>query len=186
MADSKKTITGSRFSLVVGGPFHQMLSRLGLTGVDQLPTRRAALFLALSAWLLPALLVVLQSLYDDRYSGWEFFTDWTVYARYPIAIWIMVATERYADIRLIILTGHFREASLISDADLPAFHSTLAKADRHSASALAELVILAAVLIWSGFTAQYSVLLSGEGWVSVSMLIDVLISKLFDGMQIVV
>lgn len=76
----------------------------------------------------------------------------------------MVATERYADVRLTTLTGHFREACIISDADQPAFNSALAKADRRSASTLAELVILTAALIWSGFSAHYSVLLSGGGW----------------------
>ncbi len=110
-----------RFSLVVGGPFHRTLSRLGLTTADHLPTQQASIVLAMLAWLLPALLVVGQSLTDDHYSGWGFFSDWTVYARYLIAIWIMVATERYADVRLTTLTGHFREACIISDADLPAF-----------------------------------------------------------------
>ena len=62
-----------RFSLVVGGPFHGLLSRLGLTGEDSLPTLQAALILALVAWLPPALLVALQSLADDSYSGWSFF-----------------------------------------------------------------------------------------------------------------
>lgn len=164
MADSEKTITSSRFSLVVGGPFHGTLRRLGLTGKDQLPTRRAALVLALTAWLLPALLVAVQSLFDDRYSGWGFFLDWTVYTRYLLAIWVMIATERYADGRLITLTQQFREARIISDADLPAFRSALTNADRRSASTLAELVILAAVVAWSGVTADYTVVLSGTAW----------------------
>jgi len=47
-----------RFSLVLGDPFHRMLHHLGLTGEDQLPTLRAALILALLAWLPPALLAV--------------------------------------------------------------------------------------------------------------------------------
>jgi len=41
------TNTGERFSLVVWGPFHAVLHRLGLTGADRLPTQRAALGLAL-------------------------------------------------------------------------------------------------------------------------------------------
>ena len=91
---------GERFSLVLGGPFHGVLHRLGLTGADHLPTQGAALLLALVAWLLPALLVAAQSLADDGYSGWGHFTDWTVHTRYLIGIWAMIATERYADGRL--------------------------------------------------------------------------------------
>lgn len=162
--NSASTGPGAHFSLVQGGPFHALLRRLGLTGTDQLPTQRAGLLLALSAWLLPALFVVIQSLVDDDYRGWGYFSDWTVYARYLIAIWIMIATERYADARLIILTQHFRSARIISNEELPLFKSALDKADRSSSSAVAELCILAAVMVWSGLTAHYTVALSGVGW----------------------
>ena len=153
-----------RFSLVVGGPFHAVLRRLGLTGADQLPTRRAAISLALVAWLPPALLAVAQSLVDARYSGWGFFTDLTVHTRYLVAIWMMVATERYADGRIVLLTRQFREARLLSDHGLPAFAAVLAIADRRSSSALAEVVIVAAALVWSGLTARYAVALAGSSW----------------------
>ena len=66
--------TQERFSLVTGGPFHSLLRRLGLTGPDQLPTWRAALLLALAAWLLPVPLLVAQSLLDAGYGGWDYFT----------------------------------------------------------------------------------------------------------------
>jgi hypothetical protein len=153
-----------RFSLVVGGPIHGLLRRLLLTGADELPTWRGALALALLAWLPPALLAVAQTLVDDRYSGWGFFTDWMVHTRYLIAIWIMIATERYADGRLIALTQHFRQARILSDKDQPAFKALLAVADRRSASAPAELIILAAALVWSGVTAHYTVDLTGSSW----------------------
>jgi hypothetical protein len=79
--DPRPSAPADRFSLVAGGPFHAVLSRLSLTGADQLPTRRAALGLALLAGLPPALLAVVQSLVDSQYSGWGFFTDWTVSTR---------------------------------------------------------------------------------------------------------
>lgn len=95
-------------ALVQGGPFHALLRRLRLTGADQLPTRRAALGLALLAWLAPALLAVFESLMDARYFGWGYFADWMAYTRYLIAIWVMVATERYADGRLLVLVQQLR------------------------------------------------------------------------------
>src|SRR3972149_3622905 len=153
-----------RFSLVVGGPFHAVLRRLGLTGADQLPPRRAAISLALVAWLPPALLAVAQTLVDARYSGWGFFTDLTVHTRYLVVIWGMVATERYADGRLVLLTRQFREARLPSDGGLPALGGGRAIADRRSSSALAEVVIVAAALVWSGLTARYAVALAGSSW----------------------
>jgi hypothetical protein len=91
-----------RFSLVAGGPFHAALRRLRLIGADQLPTRPAAVGLALLAWLPPALLAIAQSVLDGRYSGWGFFIDSTVHTRYLIAIGTMLATERYADGRIVL------------------------------------------------------------------------------------
>ena len=167
----RRPLTGSgsadatdRFSLVAGGPFSAVLGRLGLIGADQLPTRRAAIGLALLAWLPPALLAAAQSLVDDRYSGWGFFADSTVYTRYLVAIWVMLATERYADGRIALLSRQFRDARLVSDDGLPAFQAALADADRRSSSALAEAVILGAALIWSSLTARYAVALAGSSW----------------------
>jgi hypothetical protein len=75
-----------RFSIVAGGGFHRLLGRLGLLGDDQLPSHAAALGLALSAWSIPALVAVAQTLFDASYSGWDYFRDPTVYARYLVAV----------------------------------------------------------------------------------------------------
>jgi hypothetical protein len=162
--DSGSGDPADRFSLVLGGPFHAVLRRLGLTGADQLPALRAASVLALLAWLPPALLAAAQSLVDGAYSGWGFFTDWTVLTRYLVAIWVMIVTERYADGRIVLLTRQFREARLLSDDAVPGFLAALALADRRSASRLAEGVIVAAALAWSGFTESYVVELAGSSW----------------------
>jgi hypothetical protein len=155
---------GERFSLVAGGPFHTVLRRFGLIGQDQLPTRTAALVLALLAWLPPALLAVAQALVDDHRSGWGFFTDTTVYTRFLIAIWMMVVTERYADGRILVLARQFREGRLLPDDQLPALAAVFAIADRRSSSALAETIIAVAALVWSGMTAHYTVEVAGTSW----------------------
>ncbi len=154
----------ARFSLVVGGPFSWLLQRLGLTGADQLPTGRSAVIVALLAWLPPALLALAQSLTDPDYAGWGFFTDPMTSTRYLVAIWMMLATEHYADCRLITLASNFRAARLLSDEDLPAFQQALDVADRRSSSAIAELVIAVVVLFWSGLTADYTVELARSAW----------------------
>lgn len=58
-----------RFSLVGGGPFDALLDRFGLIGEDQLPTWRAAVVMALLAWMPPAALAVMQALFDSQYAG---------------------------------------------------------------------------------------------------------------------
>jgi hypothetical protein len=153
-----------KFSLVVGGPFHTLLSRLGLTGADQLPMLRAAVVLALLAWLPPALLAIAQSLIDSHYSGWSFFTDLTVYTRFLIAVGVMVATERYADSRTLMLVQEFRNARLLSDHSRSAFATALAIADRRSSSRLAELLILIVAVVWSTITTLYTIETIGTSW----------------------
>ena len=102
-------------SLVRGGPFHRALDRLGLLGADRLPTPRAAVAVALLAWLPPAILAVVQSLTDDSYRGFSFFSDFTTHTRYLFAIAMMIATERYASGRVSLLLRQFRSAHLIPD-----------------------------------------------------------------------
>lgn len=166
---SKEVDTGSgarapHFSLVVGGPFYAVLSRLGLTGADRLPLPRAAVALALLAWLAPALLAVAQSVIDSSYSGWGFFTDPTVYTRYLVAVWVMIATERYADSRVTMLVNEFRDTRLVSKDGQPAFEAALGRADRRSSSWLAELFILFIAVAWSAFSIRYVIEMMGAGW----------------------
>jgi len=164
MNDGRSGDAADRFSLVAGGPFHAILARIGLIGRDQLPTHPAALGLALLAWLPPALLAIAQALAEGRQSSWGFFADATVYTRYLIAIGVMIATERYADGRIALLTRQFREAQLLSAEGLPGFSAAVALADRRSSSRVAELIVAVAALVWSGVTASYAVELAGSSW----------------------
>ena len=153
-----------RFSLVVGGPFHDVLLRLGLIADDGLPRGRVAVALAALAWVPPALLVVAQSLLDDGYSGWGFFSDATVFARYMVAISMMVATERYADRRLNTLIQQFRIARLIADGHESQFAAALAVADRRSSSNVAEAVIFAAAIAFAAWSTRYAVVTASSTW----------------------
>jgi hypothetical protein len=164
MMQSESATPDTSFSLVAGGPFYLVLRRLGLLGADRLTTLRCATFLALLAWLPPALLAVAQSLADGSDRGWSYFTDLTVPARYLIAIWAMVATERYADSRFKILGLQFREAKLLSRDSLPRYEAILAIADRRSSAWLAEAIMLALALVFSGSTIHLVITLTGASW----------------------
>jgi hypothetical protein len=162
--ESARVESDTSFSLVAGGPFYGVLRRLGLLGADQLTTLRTAAVLALFAWLPPALLALVQSLVDSNYQGSGYFTDLTVPARYLIAIWAMVATERYADSRFKILGRQFRDAGLLSRDSLPRYEAALAIADRRSSSWIAEGIILAVAIVHSGVVMRVVISLSGSSW----------------------
>jgi len=162
--DQGSADSGDRFSLVVGGPFHGLLRRVGLTGEDQLPTPQAALAVALLAWLPPALVASVGALVDADSLGWSFLGDLTVHTRYLVAVWVMIATERYADARILMLTRQFRATGLLSEGARSDLTRLLGVADRRSSSPTAEAVILAAALVWPHFTASYTVALAGASW----------------------
>jgi len=162
--DTETGTQAPHLSLVVGGPFHTLLTRLGLTAADRLPTPRAAIGLALLAWAIPALFAIAQAVIDGRASAWGYFTDASVYARYLIAIWAMIATERYADRGFTMLMQQFHERRIIPDDSLPAFERAFARADRRTSAWRAELLILVVAVAWSAITTLYAVEYAGLNW----------------------
>ena len=141
-----------QFSLVIGGPTHRLMGRLGLLDPDQMPTWRGALILAGIAWLPPALLSSASYFISDNPAALSYFIDYPTHIRYIVAISIMIITERTAHFRLMPIVHHFHEARLIDDGALPEYHRNVAKADRLTASRLAEACILVAVLVAAAAT----------------------------------
>lgn len=153
-----------RFSLVAGGAFHALLGRVGLLAPDGLPGRTAALGLGLVAFLLPAAVVTLQSLIDDGYSGWDYFEDATVYARFLVSIVVMVSTERFADSRIVLMTQHFRDAQLLNPVERVRFAVSVIRADRQANSHRAEWLILAVAFGWSIINTRFVTVVSVDSW----------------------
>ena len=60
-------MASTRFSLIVGGPFHALLKRLGLVDADDLPRPAAAVVLVALAWGIPVVLVAAQSVTDPGF-----------------------------------------------------------------------------------------------------------------------
>ncbi len=162
--ESEEEDLPERFSLVAGGLFHSALARAGLLEEDGLPSYTAAFGLALLAWVVPAVFAILQTLLSDRYSGWSYFEDPTVYCRYLIAIFIMIATERMADTRVILLTQQFRDAQLLDGANRSVFAVAVRRADERASSTRAELLILLLAFIWSVGTTRFASIAGTEHW----------------------
>ncbi|MFO0689446.1 MAG: hypothetical protein U0900_12125 [Myxococcota bacterium] len=153
-----------RFSLVVGGPFHRLLTRVGGVGPDGLPEPRTALILAALAWSIPAVAVLLQTALVEDYAGWVYFSDATVYARFLIAISVLIVTERYADGRFEILIREFRATRIVGDGHDGEFLLALDAADRRSSSAIAEGILVVAALAIAGWGARVAAGLAVGGW----------------------
>jgi hypothetical protein len=154
----------TRFSLIIGGPFHASLGRLGLLAADGLPRNAAALVLISIAWGLPALLIVLQSLVDPGYQGGGFLVDPRAHTRWGIAMAVMILYERVADARFLAMGRMFRESGLIGDAAQAGYHAALMVADRRTSSKLTEALILILAYIFSQDTVELRWMTPGSAW----------------------
>ena len=152
------------FSLVIGGPFHTLLSRLRLVGEDRLPTVLAALVLAMIAWLPSALLSVADHLYSGSTVALSYFTDYTAYIRGLLAISVMVITERAAHLRLTPIVNQFTEAHLIDAGSEEQYRDELRRADERSSSSVAELTLLIFVVLVAVFGTRLDLELGGFEW----------------------
>ena len=152
------------FSLVIGGPFHIVLSRLRLVGEDRLPTVAAAIVLAMIAWLPPALLSAADYLFSGNEAALSYFSDYTVYIRSLLAISVIVIMERNAHLRLTPVINQFAEAKLIDEGSEKQYRSELGRADQRSSSMIAELVLLISVISVALFGTRLDLELGGFEW----------------------
>lgn len=161
---SESSPTRARFSLVVGGPFHSLLTRLGAMGPDGLPVPWTAVALAAFAWSVPAIAVVAEAILGRDDDVWVYLTDATVLARFLVAVSVLVATERYADGRFEILIREFRATRIVADEHDHEFIEALEGADRRSSSALAEALIGVLAFAASGWGTRVAASLAVGGW----------------------
>ena len=155
---------GTHFSLVIGGPFHRLLGRLGMLGPDALPTWRAAVALGIAAWLLPGACALLQWLLEPGYPGWRYFTDPTTVARFVIGVTIMLSTDRHAEECLSRILRQFHEARLLGPSAQGVFDARLAEADRLTSSAFAEALMLCLAIGFVFVGTELALLFERASW----------------------
>ncbi len=116
------------FSLVLGGPFYQLLRRTHLTGpaLEQLPRR--ILFFVLVTWLPLAVL----SLIAGNPSGMKltFLHDIEAQVRFLVAVPVLIAAELIVQRRMRMTIGRFVERGIIQAGDIPRFNAAIEAATR--------------------------------------------------------
>ena len=116
------------------------------------------------AWLLPTALAIMQGRLEPGYQGTAILSDATVYSRYLVAIYIMIATERYADLRVRRLTEHFEKAGLLAGDTRARFDEILQLADSRSSAILPELVALVLAFVVSLLTTNFASEVAATSW----------------------
>ena len=156
--------THPRISLIVGGPFSDLLGRLQLLSIDRLPGMGAAMLLAGVAWGIPAALVLLQEAFDPAYDAAGYFEDSRTWGRFLLAMALMMLAERSTEEHFARMIDRFHLLGLLPGAVADGFRELLAVADRRTSSRLAEGLMLLAAFTASAGTEQIRWIGSHDKW----------------------
>jgi hypothetical protein len=134
------------FSLVLGGPLYQLLvrSRLATPALDLM--MRRIVFITLFAWL-PLLML---SLIDGKAwgtGGLPFLYDIEMYARFLVALPLLIGAELLVHQRLRLVVGQFIERDIITEAVIPRFRAIVASAMKLRNSVAIELILFILVFV---------------------------------------
>ena len=152
------------FSLVRGGPFYNFERRLRLEreGIQGIAVRAAA---AVAITFLP--LVVLSAMHGDLAGARvtiPLLLDWTVYARFVIAIPLLLNAERIIDARLSLTVAHARTSGLVEGQARAGLESAIAKLERARDLVLPEAVLIAIAFVLACFNSRAVLGLNVSSW----------------------
>src|SRR5215203_3311681 len=156
------------FSLVLGGPLFQLFRRSHLTGDGlEMLHRRITAFVVV-AWLPLLLLSILEGRARGGAAGLPFLYDIELHVRLLVALPLLIAAERIVHERLQPLVRQFVARDLIPDAERARFDAAVASALRLRNSVLAELVLIALVLIAGVVVSQRTqIVLESATWYAI-------------------
>lgn len=139
-------LEGKDFSLVLGGPFFQLLKRVHLSGKELELVKLRIVALAMFAWLPLLLLSILNGQAWGDSLNLPFIEDLDVHIRFLVALPILIFAELLVHQRISIVVKEFQERKLIPDSEISKFHNAISSALRLRNSFIAEIAIV--VLIY--------------------------------------
>jgi hypothetical protein len=151
------------FSLLTGGPFYRALIRANLTRPDLALAWWRATILAVLTWLPLFVLSLIEGKAYGDLDNVPFLFDFAAYARFLIAIPLLVTAERLAEARVVICVRHFVESGLVRKQDYPQFDAILSQIAAMRSSVAAEVVILLLVVV-VGWMLRLDAQVSASSW----------------------
>ncbi|WP_162823724.1 hypothetical protein [Lysobacter sp. TY2-98] len=151
------------FSLVIGGPLYQLMRRAHMADAELHGVTRRMVVISLVAWV-PLLLL---SLAEGRaFSGVKlpFLHDVEAYARFLVALPLLVLAEIPVHQRVGVAVAQFRERAIVASEAWPRFDAAIASARRLRNSITAEVVLLLAVFILSPVLWTHALVLPIDTW----------------------
>lgn len=164
-------LEGKDFSLVLGGPFFQLLNRLHLTGKALELVKLRTIVLSMLAWLPLFLLSILNGQAWGKNLNLPFIEDLDNHIRFLVALPILIIAELLVHQRIAIVVKEFQERNLIPVSATRQFHNAISSALRLRNSVIAEVVMVVIIyvigykLVWN-----QSAALNTSAWYSESAL----------------
>ena len=150
-------LNAQNFSLVLGGPFFQLLRRARLSDDALMLVRQRIIFLSLFSWLPLLLLSVFEGSALGRNVAVPFLFDIEVHVRFLLAMPLMIIAELVVHKRMRHMVDMFLRRNLIPEDAMQVFDAAITSAFRLRNSVLAELLLIAFVygvgvlIIWRQF-----------------------------------
>ena len=134
------------FSVVLGGPLFQVLSRAHLEGDHLELLRRRLIFFTGITWL-PLFLLAVANPFAESAGRISFLHDIEVHTRFLVALPALIAAELVVHLRMLPVARRFVERRIILPEDRPRFYRAVESAFALRNSIPLELGLLAAVYI---------------------------------------
>src|SRR5262252_10662910 len=134
--------------LMRSGPFHRFQQTLHLEDPINPRTSRRALLFALVSWLPLAALAAVQGLAINVDPRRSLLLDFTVYARFLVAVPLFILGEGVADRRYSMIVNYLPRSGIVTGAERQAYDDLLSSTRRLRDSRVAE--ILWVILAYAG------------------------------------
>jgi hypothetical protein len=144
---SSEYLEGQDFSLVLGGPFFQLLRKVHLTGNALELIKQRTVIIALLAWLPLFILSIIKGQAWGKGTNLPFIEDFEVHVRFLIAVPLMIVAELLVHQRMRMVVVQFEERNLIPEPSLVQFHNAIGSALRLRNSLFAEVFILVLIYV---------------------------------------
>ncbi len=152
------------YSLVLGGPLFQLYRKAHLSGGALELLWRRILVISLSAWLPLLFLSTLEGHALHGSIRIPFLYDVEVYARFLVALPVLIAAELVVHRRVTGVVSRFVERRIVGGDDLPKFDLAIRSALRLRNSVALELMLLVLVFTLGHWVWRSQVALGAATW----------------------
>lgn len=140
-------LEGKDFSIVLGGPFFQLLKRAHLSGTGLELAKKRVIILAMFAWLPLFLLSMLSGQAWGVNTNLPFIRDIDVHVRFLLALPLFIMAELLVHQRLVLVVKEFQERKLIPESEMVKFHNAISSALRLRNSVVAEILMVIIIYV---------------------------------------